>query len=112
MMPDEELIGRIESVMSSNPSAERIAEEVTDYIEEFIEEIEDISADQRCQITSLPTMLEDGTMIEIAITIHRFVSPDGEASFGLKVAGTSDQAQIVGLLELAKMQIMLDDDED
>lgn len=111
---DAELLGRIRKAMDDATSGEdpvfSIAEEVTDYFTDFIEELEDAVSSQRVLVSSLPTMLEDGTMIEVAIHIQKFVSPDGDATFSLHVAGTADQPHIVGLLELAKMQTLMDDD--
>lgn len=114
---DAELLGRIRKALDDSTTGEdpvfHIAEEVTEYFTDFIEELEDSISGQRCMVSSLPTMLEDGTVIEVAITIQKFISPEGDAAFGLRVAGTSDQVQIAGLLEHAKMQILLgEDDED
>lgn len=108
---DEELVGRIEAVMFADPTSiatpERIAEEVTEYIEEFIELLEE---DVPAGVTSLPALLDDGSVIEIALTIQRIVDAGGNAAFSLKVAGSADQAQLLGLLELAKYNILSDED--
>lgn len=106
-MVDEELVSRIESAMfaAGGPSAVRIAEEVTEYIEEFIELLEEPTC-----VTSLPALLDDGSMIEVAMTIQRIVDAEGNAAFSLKTAGSADQAQLLGLLELAKYNILSDED--
>lgn len=106
-MVDEELVSRIEAVMSAagGPSPERIAEEVTEYFEEVLEILEEPTC-----VTSLPALLDDGSMVEVALTIQRIVDAEGNAAFSLKTAGSSDQAQLIGLLELAKYNILSDED--
>lgn len=103
-MIDEELVGRIEALLSSDPSPERIAEEVTEYFEEIFEFLDEPTT--KACLTTLPALLDDGSMIEVGLSIHRVVTPEGDAAFSFKVAGSSDEAQIVGLLELAKHHVL------
>ena len=114
-MPDAELVELIESVMFKDPSRVaspvEIAEQVTEYIEDFVADLDDIKP-VGGEITTLPTMLADGTVIEFAITIQKISKPDGTFGFTARTAGGADAASVAGLLELAKYHLIHDDDDD
>ena len=89
-------------------TAEEIARAVTEY---FFDD-DDAEVDHESvgiNLEDLPAVLPDGSVIDAGIVIHRHRNADGSSGFCTHAAGLSDEGDLIGLLELAKLRAAMGD---